>query len=92
MSDRRKKHLRLRVEARRPQGRLPAPSEFKMGTRYHKVLRPQDLHDESTECDTCAICERTDVTDDGEWLDSRTWVCHTCVREAEKEVDASNDE
>lgn len=70
---------------------MPAPSEFKMGTQYHKVKRAED-EQEPTECERCALCDTTDVIDNGEFLDRESWVCDTCIEDEADSLEESDDQ
>lgn len=79
---------RFQIESKIPKGRMPAPSEIKMGTQFHKVKRYDDFVDkESTECDKCELCGHIDVISNGELLDQDTWVCYSCIDEEAEDID-----
>ena len=81
------RNFKISIESRNPKGRLPTPSDFKMGTQAHSVKRREDYQSELVECDKCALCQQTDVIDSGEYLDSETWVCYRCIENEAESLD-----
>ena len=77
-------------DQRHKSSRMPSPLEFKMGPRVRPNMRVED-QEEDEGCDKCVRCNQYDVISDGEYLDTETFLCYTCLGEmGEPEVSDEN--